>query len=168
MVMEDVPAVITGLDADKATRIARVAQYLQAPRFFVAYGDDVSNVDLHALGDFHRAHGKLATITAVQINLPYGVVEADEAGLVEQFVERPRLPYWINGGFMLFERQALELMAAGSDVNLETQVLPQLARRRQLMIYRHTGFWQAMNTFKDTLELENAWQQNPPWKIWSA
>lgn len=68
---------------------------------------------------------------------------------------------------MLFERQVLDLMAAASDVNLETQVLPQLARDRQLMIYRHAGFWQSMNTFKDTMALENAWQQNPPWKIWA-
>ena len=163
----EVTLVDTGLNADKATRIARVAQYIQTPRFFVAYGDDVSNVDLGALVEFHRAHGKLATITAVQVNLQYGIVEADEAGLVERFVERPRLPYWINGGFMLFERQVLDLMAASSDVNLETQILPQLARDQQLMIYRHAGFWQSMNTFKDTMELENAWQQDPPWKIWA-
>ena len=163
----EVTLVDTGLQADKATRIARVAQYLGEQRFFVAYGDDVSNVDLRALVEFHGAHGKLATLTAVQVNLQYGVVEADEAGLVNRFVERPRLPYWINGGFMLFERQALDLMAAGSDVNLETEVLPKLAHDRQLMIYRHTGFWQSMNTFKDTMELENAWQQNPPWKIWA-
>ncbi len=163
----EVTLVDTGLQADKATRIARVAQFLGGQRFFVAYGDDVSNVDLRALVKFHSAHGKLATITAVQVNLQYGVVEADEEGLVNRFVERPRLPYWINGGFMLFERQALDLMAAGSDVNLETEVLPKLAHDRQLMIYRHAGFWQSMNTFKDTLELENAWQQNPPWKIWA-
>ena len=162
----EVTLVDTGLQADKATRIARVARYLDGQRFFVAYGDDVSNVDLRALVSFHTAHGKLATLTAVQVNLQYGVVEADEAGLVNRFVERPRLPYWINGGFMLFERQALDLMTAGSDVNLETEVLSKLAHDRQLMIYRHTGFWQSMNTFKDTMELENAWQQNPPWKIW--
>jgi glucose-1-phosphate cytidylyltransferase len=163
----EVTLVDTGLQVEKATRVAHVAPYISEQRFFVAYGDDVSNVDLRALVDFHRAHGKLATITAVQVNLQYGVVEADEAGLVNRFVERPRLPYWINGGFMLFERQVLDLMSAGSNVSLETQVLPQLARDQQLMIYRHTGFWQSMNTFKDTMELENAWQQNPPWKIWA-
>jgi len=164
----EVTLVDTGLNVDKATRVARVAPYLTGQRFFVAYGDDVSNVDLQALVHFHRAHGKLATLTAVQIDLQYGVVEADEAGLVDRFVERPRLPYWINGGFMLFERPVLDLMAAGSNVGLETEVLPKLAQDRQLMIYRHTGFWQSMNTFKDTLELENAWQQNPPWKIWAG
>jgi glucose-1-phosphate cytidylyltransferase len=161
-----VTLVDTGLYTEKASRIARVASYLSGERFFVAYGDDVSNVDLQALARFHQEHGKLATITAVQVDLQYGVVEADERGLVTGFVERPRLPYWINGGFMLFERSVLDMMADGDDVNLETQILPQLAQQNQLMIYRHTGFWQSMNTMKDTLTLEKIWRDNPPWKIW--
>jgi glucose-1-phosphate cytidylyltransferase len=156
----------TGLHTEKASRIARVAQYLNSDRFFVAYGDDVSDIDLQALVHFHKSHGKLATITAVQVDLQYGVVEADEAGQVSGFVERPRLPYWINGGFMLFEREVLDMMADGDDVNLETQILPQLAQQGQLMIYRHTGFWQSMNTMKDTMTLEKIWQDNPPWKKW--
>ncbi|MCA9969068.1 MAG: NTP transferase domain-containing protein [Anaerolineales bacterium] len=161
-----VSLVDTGLLTEKASRIARVADYLSGDRFWVAYGDDVSDVDLTRLLAFHKAHGRLATITAVQVNLPYGVVEADEAGVVSGFVERPRLPYWINGGFMLFERAVLDMMAAGDDVNLETDVLSQLAAQQQLMIYRHTGFWQSMNTMKDTLLLEKIWQENPPWKVW--
>lgn len=157
----------TGLHTEKASRIAQVSRYLDEERFFVAYGDDVSDLDLNALIRFHREHGKLATITAVQVDLQYGVVEADEDGLVSGFSERPRLPYWINGGFMLFESQVLPLMANGDDVNLETQVLPQLAEEKQLMIFRHTGFWQSMNTMKDTLTLERIWRDNPPWKIWN-
>jgi glucose-1-phosphate cytidylyltransferase len=157
----------TGLNTEKASRIARVAPYLNSDRFFVAYGDDISDVDLQALVRFHKQHGKLATITAVQVDLQYGVVEADEQGLVSGFVERPRLPYWINGGFMLFEQSVLKMMADGDDVNLETQILSQLARQNQLMIYRHTGFWQSMNTMKDTLTLEKIWHNDPPWKVWS-
>jgi glucose-1-phosphate cytidylyltransferase len=133
----------------------------------VAYGDDVSDVNLDHLLAFHKQHGKLATITGVQITLPYGIVEADEAGQVTGFVERPSLPNWINGGFMLFERPVLELMADGEDVNLETEILPRLAGRGELMIYRHTGFWQSMNTMKDNLLLEKLWQEgNAPWKVW--
>ena len=161
-----VTLVDTGLRTEKATRIAQVRSYLAGERFFVAYGDDVSDVDLSALLRFHQAHGKLATITAVQVNLPYGIVEADENGLATGFVERPRLPYWINGGFMLFESAVLEMMVAGNNVNLETEILPQLADQGQLMIYRHTGFWQSMNTLKDTMILENIWRDNPPWKVW--
>jgi glucose-1-phosphate cytidylyltransferase len=161
-----VTLVDTGLRTEKASRIAQVTPYLEGDRFFVAYGDDVSDVDLSALVRFHQAHGKLATITAVQVNLPYGIVEADENGLATGFVERPRLPYWINGGFMLFEVAVLEMMAGSTNVNLETEILPQLAAQGQLMIYRHTGFWQSMNTLKDTMFLESIWRDNPPWKVW--
>ncbi len=156
----------TGLHTEKASRIAQVADHIQAERFFVSYGDDVSDVDLTALVAFHRAHGKLATLTGIQVNLDYGVVEADETGQVQGFVERPRLPYWINGGYMLFEAAALDLMRQGDDVNLETQVLPQLAAAGQLMVYRHTGFWKSMNTMKDNIELERLWQEGAPWKVW--
>jgi glucose-1-phosphate cytidylyltransferase len=156
----------TGLLTEKASRIARVSQHIDAGRFFVAYGDDVSDVDLGELAAFHRQHGKLATITAVQITLPYGIVEADETGLVTGFIERPQLGQWINGGFMLFERPVLERMADGPNVNLETDILPQLARQGELMIYRHSGFWQSMNTIKDNILLEKLWQEEAPWKVW--
>lgn len=156
----------TGLHTEKASRIAQVADHIRADRFFVSYGDDVSDVDLTSLVAFHRAHGKLATLTGIQVNLDYGVVEADETGQVQGFVERPRLPYWINGGYMLFEAAALDLMRQGEDVNLETQVLPQLAAAGQLMVYRHTGFWKSMNTMKDNIELERLWQEGAPWKVW--
>lgn len=156
----------TGLHTSKASRVARVREYLTGERFFVAYGDDVADVDLGALLEFHHSHGRMATITAVQIRLPYGVVQANDSGLVEGFVERPILERWINGGFMLFEKQALDLMADGDDVDLENDVLPTLASIGQLMIYRHRGFWQSMNTMKDNLLLEELWQQGAPWKVW--
>jgi glucose-1-phosphate cytidylyltransferase len=163
-----VSLVDTGLHTEKASRIARVAPYLEGERFFVAYGDDVSDVDLGELVRFHKSHGKLATLTAVQVNLQYGVVDAAADGLVTGFQERPRLPYWINGGFMLFEKEVLAQMAAAEDVNLETEVLPALAEERQLMIYRHSGFWQSMNTMKDTMLLEKIWQRDPPWRVWGG
>jgi glucose-1-phosphate cytidylyltransferase len=157
----------TGRYTEKASRIARVGRHIQSDRFFVAYGDDVSDVNLDQLLAFHKQHGKLATITGVQITLPYGIVEADETGQVTGFVERPPLPNWINGGFMLFERPVLEMMADGDDVNLETEILPRLAAQGDLMIYRHTGFWQSMNTMKDNILLEKMWQEdNAPWKVW--
>jgi glucose-1-phosphate cytidylyltransferase len=156
----------TGLQTDKATRIARVSHYLTEDLFFVAYGDDVSDVNIRALADFHRSHGKTATITAVRIQLPFGVVEADESGLVQGFHERPRMEQWINGGFMLFKRSALDLMANGNNVSLEQGVLPALAEQNQLMIYRHDGFWQSMNSMKETILLEKLWQTGAPWKVW--
>lgn len=159
-----VSLVDTGLMTEKAQRVAKVADYIEADRFFLAYGDDVSDVDLTALIDFHQSHGKLATVTAVRVTLPYGVVEADDNGLVNGFIERPELPYWINGGFMLFEREVLELCEKSDD--LEREVLPQLAEMGELMIYRHAGFWQSMNTLKDTMVLEQHWQTDAPWRVW--
>jgi glucose-1-phosphate cytidylyltransferase len=162
----EISLVDTGLHTLKASRIARAVDYIDGDRFFASYGDDVADVDLSALVAFHQGHGKLATLTAVQIELPYGVVEADEEGKVSGFIERPRLSHWINGGFMLFERSALEMMAGGDDVDLEKEVLPHLAEMEQLMIYRHSGFWQSMNTMKDNMVLEELWQQGAPWKTW--
>ena len=95
------------------------------------------------------------------------MVEADNDGLVLGFDERPLLDYWINGGFMLFERLALDLMTAGENVNLETDVLPQLAAAGQPDFCRHNGFWQSMNTMKDNLLLEELWRKGAPWKVWS-
>jgi len=154
------------LHTEKASRIARVKQYLNADRFFVAYGDDVSDINLTKLVKFHRNHGKLATLTGVQIHLPYGVVQADDDGIVKGFEERPLLNHWINGGFMLFERQVLDLITEGDDVSLEVDVLPSLSAESQLMIYRHQGCWQSMNTMKDNIQLEELWQQSAPWKVW--
>jgi glucose-1-phosphate cytidylyltransferase len=157
----------TGLATEKGSRIARVADYLEGDeRFFVAYGDDVSDVDLAALLAFHRSHGKLCTVTSVQVDFQYGVLEADQDDCVFAYHQYPRLPYWINGGFMLFEREALSLFSSGPEVKLEAGVLAELAADGQLMRYRHEGFWQSMNTMKDNLLLEQLWQQGAPWKVW--
>ncbi len=157
----------TGLYTDKASRIARVADYLTSDRFFVTYGDGVGNVDLQALLAFHLGHGRPATLTAIQPrHYQYGTLEANEVGEVLHYEQYPPIPYWINGGFMLFERSVLNLMAAGPNVALETEVLPQLVEQRALMIYRHRGFWQSMDTLKDALELEERWRADAPWKVW--
>lgn len=157
----------TGLYTEKGSRISRVAQHLDGDeRFFVSYGDDVSDVDLTALEQFHRSHGKLATVTSVQVNFSYGILETDGSDRVVAYEQYPQLPYWINGGFMLFEREVLELLSRGDDVKLESDVLTELARQGELMCYRHRGFWQSMNTMKDNILLEELWQQGAPWKVW--
>ncbi len=162
-----VSLVDTGLKTDKAGRITRVADYLTADRFFVTYGDGVGDVDIRALLAFHRAHGKLVTITAIQPkHYQYGTMDADEDGRVGQYVQYPELPYWINAGFMLFERATLDWMRGGDTQALETGVLQELIAADQVMMYRHHGFWQSMDTLKDANDLERLWQQGAPWKIW--
>ena len=162
-----VSLVDTGLRTDKAGRIARVADYLTADRFCVTYGDGVGDVDLNALLAFHCAHGRPATITAVRPkHYQYGTMVADDDGRVSEYVQYPELPYWINAGFMVFERSALEWMRGGDHAALETGVLQEMLDANQLMMYRHHGFWQSMDTLKDANDLERLWHRGAPWKIW--
>jgi len=151
---------------EKGSRIYRVARYIDTDAFFVTYGDGVGDVDLDALLTFHRQHGRLVTVTGVRPPSPYGIVQADEAGQVTKFGEKPRLEQWINGGFMVFQREVLDYLAGGDDVDLERDVLPQLVAEGQLMMYRHTGFWRKMDTYKEALELDRFWRESAPWKTW--
>jgi glucose-1-phosphate cytidylyltransferase len=163
----EVSLVDTGLKTDKAGRIARVADYLTADRFFVTYGDGVGDVDIRALLAFHRAHGKLVTITAIQPqHYQYGTMDAGDDGRVSGYVQYPELPYWINAGFMLFEQATLAWMGGGDAQALETGVLQELIAAGQVMMYRHHGFWQSMDTLKDANDLERLWQRGAPWQIW--
>lgn len=163
----EVSLVDTGLRTDKAGRIARVAEYLTADRFCVTYGDGVGDVDLTALMAFHMAHGKPATLTAVRPkHYQYGTMEADEDGRVSGYVQYPELPYWINAGFMVFERSALNWMGGGDDAALETGVIQEMIAAGEVMMYRHHGFWQSMDTLKDANDLERLWQKGAPWKVW--
>lgn len=164
----EVTLVDTGLTAEKGSRIGRLAPYLAtAERFFVAYGEAVADIDLTQLLAFHRAHGKLATVTGIQVSFQYGVIEADTADAVTGFAEKPILPYWINGGFMVFERPVLDLLTADLEtLDLERTVLPTLAEQGQLQLYRHTGYWQSMKTLNDARKLQNDWQEKRPWQVW--
>lgn len=162
----DVALIDTGLNTEKATRIAQIASFLTGDRFFVTYGDGVGNIDLDALVAFHEAHGKLATITGVRVRFQYGTLDVGENDRVLAAQQKPLLPYWINAGFMLFNRPVLDMMAAGENVHLEREVLPALVEQGELMLYRHTGFWRSMDTLKDTQALEEQWNASAPWKVW--
>ncbi len=163
----EVTMVDTGLDVGRAVRLLRVADYLGNGRFFTAYGEAVADIDLNALVNFHLNHGKTATITGIRFNSQYGKIEADENNQVIAFEEKPPLPYWINGGFMLFEPKMLDIIQQNYHEGLmETDVMPQLMNEGQLMLYQHTGYWQSMKTLKDALKLKKAWQETRPWKVW--
>jgi glucose-1-phosphate cytidylyltransferase len=156
----------TGLLTDKGSRIRRVTRYIDGDTFFVTYGDGVGDVDLHALVAFHRAHGRLATLTGVRARWQYGIVHADAAGQVSGFEEKPLLDHWINGGFMVFNRGVFDYLGDGDDTDLEGETLPRLAADGQLMMYRHTGFWRSMDTFKEARMLDELWSREQPWKVW--
>jgi len=158
----------TGLHVEKGTRVRRAAKYVEADAFFVTYGEAVGDVDLDALLAFHRQHGRLATVTGVRMQSHLGVfqLDASDDGRVTGFAEKPLLDHWVNAGFMLFERAVLDYLSDDDDVHLEREVFPRLAADGQLMMYRHTGYWRSMKTFKDAQELEAVWQERAPWKVW--
>ena len=133
----------------------------------LTYGDGVSDVDVGDLMAFHHEHGKLATITAVHPPSRFGEMVFDGDDLV-RFSEKPQMGEgWINGGFMVLEPQVLD-MIEGDSTSLEGEVLERLAEERELVAYRHSSFWQCMDTLRDVRYLRGLWESGkPPWVTWT-
>jgi glucose-1-phosphate cytidylyltransferase len=163
---------VTVVDTGDATmtggRVRRVREYLDDETFCLTYGDCVADIDIGALLGFHREHGVLATVTAVQPPGRFGTLNLRHDGShIEGFVEKPRGDGgWVNGGFFVVEPAVLDYVAGDSTV-WEREPMERLARDGQLAAFRHTGFWQPMDTLRDKMVLEQQWAQgNAPWKIW--
>jgi len=157
-----VECVDTGPDTPTGGRIARLGERLAGETFCATYADGVANVDLDALLAFHDLQDALATVTVVQPHLQWGVAELGTDGRIEGFVEKPRSEHWINGGFFCFEPGALAYLH--EDSVLEREPLERLAADGQLRAYRHEGFWDCMDTYKDAVELNDLWALgNSPW-----
>ena len=156
----------TGVNTLKGTRIAKVERYIASPTFFATYGDGVGSIDLNALLAFHRTHGKLATITGVRPFSQFGLMQIVEERVIG-FQEKPQVEGYVNGGFFVFEREVFDYLKIGPNVELEKEPLENLARDGQLMVYRHDGFWRAMDTLKDAEVLNDIWKNGgAPWKVW--
>jgi glucose-1-phosphate cytidylyltransferase len=158
----------TGQETNTGGRIKAVEKYVDDDIFCASYGDDLWDVPVDAVIDFHRRHGRIATLTAVQPVSSYGVLEMNDDGLITRFREKPRLDHWINGGCFVFDRRVFEYLEA-SDV-LEEQPFQRLAADGQIMAYRHRGFWASMNTFKEMQTLNAHWRANGAnarWKVWA-
>jgi glucose-1-phosphate cytidylyltransferase len=164
-----VTLVDTGEAAMTGARIRRARRYLDdADNFCVTYGDGVGNVDISALLAFHRAHGKLATLTGVLPPGRFGEL-TDDHGAVRTFNEKPQVSGGcINGGFFVFQREVLDTMLDDrEDLILEREPMQRLAAAGELMMYRHEGFWQPMDTPREFLLLNDLWAAGKaPWKIW--
>jgi glucose-1-phosphate cytidylyltransferase len=160
----EVRCVETGVDTQTGGRIARLAPLLAGePRFCATYSDGLADVDLRALLAVHEAHGASATVTVVRPELQFGVAELDAEDRVMGFREKPRAEHWINGGFFCFESRALSYM--GADSVLEREPLEALAREGELRAFRHGGFWECMDTYKDAVALNDLWDSGaPPWR----
>lgn len=156
----------TGLETQTGGRLRRLAGLLDGERFLVTYGDGVANVDVRRLVAFHKGHRKKATVTAVRPPSRFGTLDL-EGDRVLHFDEKPQFAgEWINGGFMLFEPGVLDLIQ-GDETVLEREILERLAREKQLMAFKHDGFWQPMDNVRERNLLESLWQAgNAPWKVW--
>ena len=155
----------TGKESTKAERLKCVEGFIKegGDRFFVSYGDDLSNVNLKKLLEFHKAHGKIATLTTIQPVNQYGVINFDEENpdIIKEFKEKPKMSDWINGGFFVLNTSIFDYINPGEE--LEKEVAEKLTKEKQLQAYRHPGFWKTMNTLKEVQEL-NQLSGELPWK----
>ena len=164
----------TGIKAETGARIKRIGPYFGDGTFMLTYGDGVSDANLSELVDFHRSHGKLATMTAVHPPARYGKVELD-GDRVTRFIEKPQFAGehgpqvgegWINGGFFVLEPGIVDYIDDDESTKWELAPLERLAKDGELMAYRHFGFWQCMDTLRDRNLLERLWNGGePPWTI---
>ena len=161
-----VTLVDTGLNTMTGGRIKRVRQHIGDEPFMLTYGDGVSDVDLCALADFHRSHGRIATITAIQPGGRFGILDIDQSDGINSFKEKPKEEGgWINGGFMVLNKEIFDYIDGDGTV-FEQEPLEGVARHGQLKAYRHFGFWQCMDTMRDKQLLERLWQDGKaPWKV---
>jgi glucose-1-phosphate cytidylyltransferase len=162
-----VTLVDTGDSTMTGGRLKRVADYVKDEESFCfTYGDGVADIDIAQLVRFHRAHGKLATVTAVQPPGRYGAL-SKEGALVRGFIEKPLGDgAWINGGFFVLHPDCLKLIH-GDESTWESEPLARLAAQGQLQAYEHKGFWQPMDTLREKNQLEHLWESgSAPWKVW--
>ncbi|MDR1783956.1 MAG: glucose-1-phosphate cytidylyltransferase [Dysgonamonadaceae bacterium] len=159
----------TGLNTQTGGRLKRAEKYLQDDTFMLTYGDGLCNLNINDLLKFHRSHGKLATMTAVQPDGRFGVLEiADNTNQVSSFTEKPKGDgTWINGGFFVCEPGIFKYLTDGDETVWERKPLEALSLDNQLFAYKHTGFWKPMDTLRDKNQLEDLWNKNTAqWKIW--
>lgn len=163
----DVTLLDTGLDTMTGGRVKRIADHIGGSEpFFLTYGDGLADIDLHALADFHQQHRRVATVTAVHPPARFGKLTL-RGDSVEVFAEKPAQGEgWINGGFFVLQ-PSVALFIGGDDTTFERQPLEALAKRDQLVAYRHEGFWACMDTLKDKQALEALWAERNP-AIWEA
>ena len=156
----------TGTTTQTGGRVKRLAHWIGDDTFMLTYGDGVANIDLGHLIEFHKSHGKLATVTAVRPPARFGGLSFN-GNFVAEFTEKPQIGEgWINGGFFVLEPQVLDYIE-GDEMIFEREPLERLAEDEQLVAYRHDGFWQCMDTLRDLRLLEALWNSGDvPWKVW--
>ena len=162
----EVACLETGDETPTGGRVKLAQSELEGGTFCLTYADGVADIDLPALVRAHSERGDLATVTVVRPALQFGVAELGEDDRVLGFEEKPALDRWINGGFFCFEPGVLDYLEV--DSVLEREPLERLAADGELNAYRHEGFWDCMDTYKDSILLNDLWKSGePPWKVWA-
>mgnify|MGYP002513866139 CR=1 FL=1 len=163
-----VTVVDTGLDTMTGGRLKRIKSFIGNEPFFMTYGDGVADVNIKELLEFHKAHGKKATLTAVKPDSRFGVLDITDNNQINAFREKSQVDSgYINAGFMVLEPDVLDYIKDDS-VMFEREPLEALAENNQLMCFKHNGFWQCMDTLRDKVKLETLWVENKaPWKVWN-
>ncbi len=158
----------TGLETMTAGRLRQILPYTNNETFMLTYGDGVCDIDINKLLEFHKSHGKICTMTSVQPSSRFGIIKMQQDGTVESFEEKPQdSGTWINGGFFVINPEIKNYLHDDADkIMWERQPMFDLASEKQLVGYRHQGFWKCMDTMRDKEELEFDWLNNPLWKKW--
>ena len=160
----NIKTVYTGLETLTGTRILKLKKHIKTNKFFLTYGDGLSNVNLNKLLNFHNKHKKIATVTSVRPPVRFGELTIRN-NLVTSFKEKPQLTDgWINGGFFVFENNFFKIINKKVNVMLERQPLESLTKKKELIAFKHNGFWQCMDTLRDYNILTKLNKFNAPWK----
>jgi glucose-1-phosphate cytidylyltransferase len=156
----------TGLETMTGGRLRRARKYLLDDCFMVTYGDGVSDVDIRRLVEFHKSHGRLATVTTFRPVSRFGILDINANNQVQNFIEKPKSDAWASAGFFVFQREVLDYLNDDECI-LEHEPLQRLAAERQLIAYHHDGFFYAMDTYREYQILNDLWKNGQaPWKVW--
>jgi glucose-1-phosphate cytidylyltransferase len=158
----------TGLNALTGARIKRIERYIDSDLFMLTYGDAVADLNIEHLVEFHRAHNKIGTITAVRPLSRFGEIQVGRGNIVKEFREKaPMQGDYINGGFFVFDRRLFNYVTDDDNCTFEREPLERLAKDGQLAAYPHDGYWQCMDTYRDWQLLNQDWESgSPSWKVW--
>ena len=155
----------TGLETNTGGRIKKIEKYIKDENFFATYGDGLSDINIKELFDFHKKMKKTATMTCIALRSNFGIVDIDGNNLISGFKEKPFMNMWINGGFFVFKRKIFDYL--DEDSILEGKPMENLAKNNQLAAYKYKGFWECMDTYKDTRMLNQMHDNNQAkWMVW--
>ena len=153
----------TGLDTPHGERVLKLKKYITEDIFMVTYGDGVADIDINKLVSFHKSHGRIATVTGVHPVARWGLMNSDENNIITEFAQKPLLYDYVNGGFMVFNKEFFNFLKPGDMIE---DALARLIPQKQLTIYKHESCWYCMDTYRDFLFLNDLWAKDPKWKIW--